>query len=117
SDAPLPQVVVKETNAAASILANLFHGEPSSRLKVLAVTGTNGKTTTTFLIRHLLSKAKQRCGLVGTVESDVGATKQVAEMTTPGAVQVAELLATMRDNGCRACAIETSSHALHQQRV
>jgi UDP-N-acetylmuramoyl-L-alanyl-D-glutamate--2,6-diaminopimelate ligase len=117
SDAPLPQVVVRDAAAAASILANLYYGDPSSKLKVLGVTGTNGKTTTTYLIRQLLAKTKQRCGLVGTVQIDDGQTKVEAEMTTPGAVQVAELLAAMRDNGCGACAIETSSHALHQGRV
>ncbi len=117
SDAPLPQVVVKDPAAAASILSHLYHGDPSTKLKVIAVTGTNGKTTTTYLIRHLLSKAKQRCGMIGTVEIDDGRTKCEAEMTTPGAVQVAELMAAMRDNGCAACAMETSSHALHQQRV
>jgi UDP-N-acetylmuramoyl-L-alanyl-D-glutamate--2,6-diaminopimelate ligase len=117
SDPPLPQVVVQDAAAAASILANLYHGDPSRKVRVLAVTGTNGKTTTTYLIRHLLAKAKHRCGLIGTVEIDDGNSKVESEMTTPGAVQVAELLAAMRDNGCRACAIETSSHALHQQRV
>ena len=117
SDAPLPQVVVKDPAAAASILSHLYHGDPSTKLKVIGVTGTNGKTTTTYLIRHLLSKAKQRCGMIGTVEIDDGRTKCEAEMTTPGAVQVAELMAAMRDNGCAACAMETSSHALHQQRV
>src|SRR4051794_34488184 len=99
SDSPLPQIVVKDAAAAASILANLYHGNPSEKLKVLAVTGTNGKTTTTYLIRHLLGKAKHRCGIIGTVEIDDGLWKRESEMTTPGAVHVAELLATMRDNG------------------
>src|SRR5256885_12854559 len=116
-DSPLPQVVIQDAAAAASVLAHLYHGEPSAKMKVLGVTGTNGKTTTTYLIRHLLAKVKQRCGLIGTVEIDDGQSKRESEMTTPGAVQVAELMASMRDNGCSACVMETSSHALHQQRV
>jgi UDP-N-acetylmuramoyl-L-alanyl-D-glutamate--2,6-diaminopimelate ligase len=113
----LPQVVI-DNPAATSILANVFYGEPSaSAVRVLGVTGTNGKTTTTYLIRHILGKAGIKCGVIGTVEIDDGKTRREAEMTTPGAIQVAECLAAMRDNGCKACAIETSSHALHQDRV
>jgi UDP-N-acetylmuramoyl-L-alanyl-D-glutamate--2,6-diaminopimelate ligase len=112
----IPQVVVNDITAA-SILANLFHHEPSASVKVLAITGTNGKTTTTYLIRHILGKAGIRCGMIGTVEIDDGKKRREATMTTPGAVEIAELLASMRENGCRACAMETSSHALDQGRV
>ena len=114
----LPQVVVGDAGAAASVLANLFHGNPGEKVRTLAVTGTNGKTTTTYLIRHLLGKvANSRCGLLGTVEIDDGRSRREATMTTPAATEIAELLASMRDKGCRACAIETSSHALDQGRV
>src|SRR5205085_11892524 len=98
--------------AAASVLANAFFGNPSGDVRVLGITGTNGKTTTTYLIRHLLAKAGVRCGMVGTVEIDDGRTRREASMTTPVACDIAELLASMRDNGCGACAIEVSSHAL-----
>jgi UDP-N-acetylmuramoyl-L-alanyl-D-glutamate--2,6-diaminopimelate ligase len=114
---PLPQIVVEDTARAASLLANLYHGRPSSTVRTVAVTGTNGKTTTTFLVRHLLSKVNQRCGMIGTVEIDDGKNRYEAEMTTPGACDVAALLATMRDKGCRAAAMEVSSHALDQQRT
>jgi UDP-N-acetylmuramoyl-L-alanyl-D-glutamate--2,6-diaminopimelate ligase len=117
SSSPLPQIVVPDPAAAASVLANLFHGSPGERVRVLAVTGTNGKTTTTYLVRHLLAKLNTRCGLIGTVEIDDGRTRREATMTTPAATDIADLLATMRDKGCRACAIETSSHALDQGRV
>jgi UDP-N-acetylmuramoyl-L-alanyl-D-glutamate--2,6-diaminopimelate ligase len=113
----LPQVIVKDVAVVASILSNLFHGQPSSKVRVLGVTGTNGKTTTTYLIRHLLSKQNSRCGMIGTVEIDDGRTRHEAKMTTPGACDIGELLAGMRDKGCRACAIEVSSHALDQGRV
>src|SRR5689334_18759820 len=113
----LPQIVTSDAAAAASILANLCFGRPSEEIKVLAVTGTNGKTTTAYLVRHLLGSVNKRCGLVGTVEIDIGHSKREAAMTTPGSIEVAQLLATMRDKGCRGCAIEVSSHALDQKRV
>lgn len=113
----VPVISVKDPGAAASVLANLFHGNPGGSVKALGVTGTNGKTTTTYLIRHILGKVNRRCGMVGTVEIDDGRTRREASMTTPSACEVADLLAAMRDRGCRACAIETSSHALDQGRV
>jgi UDP-N-acetylmuramoyl-L-alanyl-D-glutamate--2,6-diaminopimelate ligase len=117
SGCPLPQIVAKDPARAASILANLFHASPSHRMRVFAVTGTNGKTTTAYLVRHLLSHVKQRCGLIGTVEIDDGRTRREAEMTTPDACFVAETLASMRDKGCRAAVLEASSHALDQSRL
>ncbi len=116
-EVPLPQIVAADTAWAASILANLHAGSPSKSMRVLAVTGTNGKTTTAYLLRHLLGAVGTRCGMIGTVEIDDGRNRREASMTTPGACDVAGLLAGMRDNGCRACAIEVSSHALDQQRV
>ncbi len=116
-EAPRLQFVVKDPASAASVLANAFFGRPAEKVRVLGVTGTNGKTTTTYLIRHLLAKVGARCGMAGTVEIDDGRTRREASMTTPAACDIAELLGTMRDRGCRACAIEVSSHALDQGRV
>ena len=113
---PLPQVVIADP-AAASVLAHLFHDRPSRRMKVLGVTGTNGKTTTTFLVRQMLAKVNQRCGLIGTVKIDDGKVERESTMTTPGPVELADLMANMRNKGCRAVAIEVSSHALHQSRA
>ena len=115
--APLPQVVVPDAARAASVLAHLFHGSPSLKMRCFAVTGTNGKTTTAFLVRHLLSKVGQRCGMMGTVEIDDGRSRREADMTTPDACFVAQTLATMRDRGCRAAVMEASSHALDQSRL
>ncbi|HWB54008.1 MAG TPA: UDP-N-acetylmuramoyl-L-alanyl-D-glutamate--2,6-diaminopimelate ligase [Tepidisphaeraceae bacterium] len=114
-EAGVPQVVVQ--NSAAARVGNAFYGHPSQTVKTLGITGTNGKTTTTYLIRHLLKKTGRKCGMVGTVEIDDGKTTTEAEMTTPGAIDVARLLARMKTNGCRACAMEVSSHALDQNRV
>ncbi|MDB5300131.1 MAG: murE [Phycisphaerales bacterium] len=117
ASAPLPQVVVADSGSAASVLAHLSHDNPGRTVRPLAVTGTNGKTTTAYLIRHLLKKVNVRCGMIGTVEIDDGQTRQEASMTTPAACEIAGLMATMRDKGCRAVAMETSSHALDQGRV
>ena len=115
---PLPQILVKNGGAAASVLCNLFYGSPAEKVRVLGITGTNGKTTITYLLRHILGTFKLRCGLVGTVEIDDGRTgPRESTMTTPGGCEIAELLAGMRDKGCRAAAIEVSSHALDQGRV
>jgi UDP-N-acetylmuramoyl-L-alanyl-D-glutamate--2,6-diaminopimelate ligase len=116
-DCPLPHIVVPDAARAVSVLANIFHGQPSHALAVLGVTGTNGKTTTAYLVRHLLASAARRCGMIGTVQIDDGVQSCEAEMTTPGAVDIARLLATMRQSGCAACAMEVSSHALDQHRV
>lgn len=113
----LPQAVVSDPNSAASILGNLFYGRPAETVRVLGVTGTNGKTTTAYLLRHLLVKFGSRCGMIGTVEIDDGRSVREAEMTTPSATDMATLLAAMRTNRCRACAMEVSSHALDQRRV
>ncbi|MCC6423514.1 MAG: UDP-N-acetylmuramoyl-L-alanyl-D-glutamate--2,6-diaminopimelate ligase [Phycisphaerales bacterium] len=113
----LPQVLIKNTALAVPLLAHAFCDHPTRQVKVIGVTGTNGKTTTTYLIRHLLAKIGRHCGLIGTVQIDDGQKTTEAAMTTPGAIELAQLLATMRDNGCQTCAMEVSSHALHQQRT
>lgn len=115
-DAGVPRVVVSDIARAAPRLAHAFHGFPSRSLRIVGITGTNGKTTTAYLLRHLLNAVDIKCGLIGTVEIDDGRTCVESEMTTPGAVELAGLLARMRDHGCQAVAMESSSHALDQHR-
>ncbi len=98
-------------------LAERFFDHPSRKLKVIGITGTNGKTTTAFLIQHLLAQAGCKCGLVGTVINDDGRTRHAADLTTPGAIEFSRLLAAMVSNRCEAVVAEFSSHALHQGRV
>jgi UDP-N-acetylmuramoyl-L-alanyl-D-glutamate--2,6-diaminopimelate ligase len=117
ADSDLPVIVIPDLADATSQLAHIFYQHPSRQMKVLGITGTNGKTTTAYLVRHLLTSIGQKCGLVGTVEVDDGKTIHQATLTTPSAVDIAAVMAQMRDNGCKACAIEVSSHALHQGRV
>jgi len=114
--APLPQIVIDDAGAGAR-LAHLFHGDPSRQLMVLGVTGTNGKTTTTYMVRQLLTALGRSCGLIGTVQICDGLNEYASDMTTPGAVELASLLGRMRANACAACAMEVSSHALDQGRA
>jgi UDP-N-acetylmuramoyl-L-alanyl-D-glutamate--2,6-diaminopimelate ligase len=117
ADITTPQIVVPCAAKAAGLLAQIFRQHPSRKVKTIGITGTNGKTTTTYLIRHLLNRYRQKCGLIGTVEIDDGRTCREAAMTTPGACELADLLADMRDHQTFRCAMEVSSHALDQHRV
>ncbi|MEM6561148.1 MAG: UDP-N-acetylmuramoyl-L-alanyl-D-glutamate--2,6-diaminopimelate ligase [Planctomycetota bacterium] len=113
----VPNIVVDDAAQTLGELAHELHGSPSDTLDVLAVTGTNGKTTTTYLLRHILKHTGHTCGLIGTVEIDNGDRVIEADMTTPGSPELAAHLAAMRDNGCTSAVIEASSHALQQQRL
>ncbi|MEI6279393.1 MAG: UDP-N-acetylmuramoyl-L-alanyl-D-glutamate--2,6-diaminopimelate ligase [Verrucomicrobiae bacterium] len=117
ADAGRPIIRVSDARAAMADIAAAFHGHPDRSLKCAGVTGTNGKTTTSFLIRHLLDSASLRCGLIGTVKYVVGGEEIPAPRTTPESVDLQDMLAAMRDAGGRAVAMEVSSHALVQHRV
>src|SRR5437763_3071177 len=110
-------LVVENSRTALADLSRLFYGRPGDRLKLAAVTGTNGKTTTTFLIKHICEKASLRCGLIGTVRYEIGERVLPAIRTTPESLDLQELLAQIVNAGCRAAAMEVSSHALAQDRT
>ncbi len=110
-------LVVDDTRSAMANLAATFYGYPARQLKMAAVTGTNGKTTTTFLLKHICEKAGVRCGLIGTVRYEIGDRVLPATRTTPESLDLQELLAQIVNAGCRAAAMEVSSHALAQERV
>ena len=110
-------VVVDNTRSALADLGAVFFQQPARRLKLAAVTGTNGKTTTTFLIKHILEKAGLRCGLLGTVRYEIADRVLPAVRTTPESLDVYDLLGQMVNAGCKAAAMEVSSHALVQERV
>ncbi len=113
----VPEVAVHSVRAAMGPLAARFYGDPSAELRVVGVTGTNGKTTTAYLLRALLEAAGERCGLLGTITSIVGGVEREVIRTTPEAVDVQRALRAMLDGGDRACAMEVSSHALELGRV
>src|SRR6266581_1807666 len=110
-------VVVEDTRTSLADLSAIFYGHPARRLKLAAVTGTNGKTTTTFLIKHICEKAGLRCGLIGTVRYEIGERVLPAIRTTPESLDLQELLAQIANAGCRAATMEVSSHALAQDRT
>jgi len=116
-DAELPQLVVSDSRTAVAHLAALFHGDPGDEMKLVGVTGTNGKTTTTWLTRHVLSGAMSTgaVGTLGAIHPD-GAVRS-GELTTPGPVRLHRLLRELRDAGAEAAVIEISSHALDQRRT
>jgi UDP-N-acetylmuramoyl-L-alanyl-D-glutamate--2,6-diaminopimelate ligase len=117
ADSRIATVRVPDARAAMADVAAAFFQYPAQRLKMLGVTGTNGKTTTTFLIKHICDKEMLRCGLLGTVRYEIGDRILPASRTTPESLDVHELLAQMRSAGCKAAAMEVSSHALAQDRV
>jgi UDP-N-acetylmuramoyl-L-alanyl-D-glutamate--2,6-diaminopimelate ligase len=108
----LAQVVVPDARAAMAPLAARFFGDPTSELSVLGITGTNGKTTTAFLVREILESAGTQCGLLGTVKQVVGGVEEEVERTTPEAIDLQATFRRMLDGGDRVCAMEVSSHAL-----
>src|SRR6266478_6796913 len=110
-------LVVENTRTALADFAAAFSGNPERKLKLAAVTGTNGKTTTTFLIKHICENAGLRCGLIGTVRYEIGERVLPAIRTTPESLDLQELLAQIAGAGCKAAVMEVSSHALAQNRT
>lgn len=116
-DAAVPQCVVPNVRAAYSRLCLALNRNPQRNLHIAGVTGTNGKTTVTWLIRAILEAADKACGVVGTIEYSTGGDSRPASLTTPGPAEFAQLLAEMIQTGTRHAAVELSSHALEQQRL
>lgn len=112
----MAQVVVADARAAMAPLAARFSGNPTAELRVVGVTGTNGKTTTAFLVREVLEAAGIRCGLLGTVRQVVGGREEGVERTTPEAIDLQATFRRMLEAGDEACVMEVSSHALELHR-
>ena len=116
----LNQIPVLQTDQlpdAAGTIAQRLLGQPAEKLNVIGITGTNGKTTTAYLLRHLLNTIGQTAGMIGTIEIDTGHSQTPAQLTTPGLIDTHHLLAQMVAQHCAACIMEVSSHALQQNRV
>ncbi len=110
-------VHVSNARAALAILGSAFYGDPSHALTMIGVTGTNGKTTVTFLIHHVLTHLGRRAGLIGTVDVRIADRVLETELTTPDALDVQKLFRAMVEDGCSECVMEVSSHALDQDRA
>jgi len=110
-------VLVPNARHALARMAAAYYGRPDKKLRLIGVTGTNGKTTTCFLIKHLLAEDPAKVGLIGTVQYEVGERILPARRTTPEALDFHELLSQMAGAGCEHVVMETSSHALQQGRL
>ena len=112
-----PQLVVRDARAAMARVARAYFGAPDRALRLGGVTGTNGKSTTAYLVRHLLRASGTPCGLLGTIEYDLGEKVFDAPLTTPESLDLFAHLQAMVGAGCQAAMLEVSSHSLCQRRV
>jgi UDP-N-acetylmuramoyl-L-alanyl-D-glutamate--2,6-diaminopimelate ligase len=108
---------VSDSRDALAQIAVAFHENPAAELKLVGVTGTNGKTTIAFLVHAMMKAEWHRAGLLSTIHIDDGETVSIAKHTTPGAIELNQTLNTFRDNACRGAVMEVSSHGIHQKRV
>ena len=115
--ASIGAALVPDARLALANLAARFYGYPAHKLRLIGITGTNGKTSVAYLLRHLLSAAGRSCGLIGTIEYDLGDRIVPAVRTTPEALELHQSFAAMHRSACDFCVMEISSHALAQQRV
>lgn len=111
------QILCDNTRKAYATMCANYFDNPTRSMTVIGVTGTNGKTTTTKLIKDILTTAKLKVGLIGTIQNEIGETVIHADKTTPDAYELQQLFAKMRDENCEFVVMEVSSHALHQYRV
>ncbi len=111
------QVIVENSRAAFSFICANFFKNPASKLKLIGLTGTNGKTTTTYLIKQILENVGKKVGLIGTVQNLIGDKSYPAKFTTPDPYELQKLFSMMVDAGCEYCVMEVSSQALAQGRV
>lgn len=111
------QIIVENTRCAYAKVSANFYENPAEELKLIGVTGTNGKTSTAFFIKGILENLKKKCGIIGTVKNSVGNSDSEATLTTPEPMKLHKLFRQMVDNGCEYCVMEVSSQGLHQERV
>jgi UDP-N-acetylmuramoyl-L-alanyl-D-glutamate--2,6-diaminopimelate ligase len=111
------KVIVPDTRKALAVMSSNYYDHPSEKMKFVGVTGTNGKTTTSHLVKAIMEAAGEKVGLVGTIEYKIGERIIPATHTTPESLELNELFALMVENKCTSVAMEVSSHALDQSRI
>ncbi len=116
-DMEVPQVLVSDGRAAMSRIAAAFNGNPAKRMKLVGITGTKGKTTTSFMLKSILEKAGHICGLVGTTGNMIGEKRLKSELTTPDPIDLQRDLKLMADEGAEYVVMEVSAHALAMHRL
>lgn len=114
---PCAWVQVESVAEAMANVSKAFYGAPDEKLSIFAVTGTNGKTSVTWMIQHMLNSMQEKCGLIGTIQYDLGSRCLPASRTTPAALETYAMLCQMARSQCKNAAMEISSHALAQKRV
>ncbi|TRZ52685.1 MAG: UDP-N-acetylmuramoyl-L-alanyl-D-glutamate--2,6-diaminopimelate ligase [Dehalococcoidia bacterium] len=113
----ITKVIVSDIRKACAIIAANFYRHPSDRMNVIGITGTNGKTTTLYMVSAILQHAGMKCGMIGTVNYKIGPRLIPATNTTPSSIMLQMFLSDMDASGINNCVMEVSSHALHQDRV
>ena len=113
----MPQVVVEDVRVATSYIAAAVYGHPAERMTMLGITGTKGKTTTSFLVKSILDEAGYRAGLIGTVCSMIGDETIPSRLTTPDPVETQQILRRMADAGVQYVVMEVSAHAMAMHRL
>lgn len=113
----IPQVIVKDCRESISIIANDFYGNVDKKMKLVAVIGTNGKTTTSHLIKKILDKSDIPCGVIGTIGTYYGSEFIEPSLTTPDPLELNAILKKMYDSGVKVVVMEVSAHAIHYQKI
>lgn len=116
-DLGIPQILVKDDRKTMAQIACEFYGHPSKKIKMIGITGTNGKTTTTYMIKSIAEKKGEKVGLIGTIVNMIGDKVLETERTTPEAPDLQKLIRQMADEGCTIVVMEVSSHSLDLKRV
>ncbi|NNG27672.1 MAG: UDP-N-acetylmuramoyl-L-alanyl-D-glutamate--2,6-diaminopimelate ligase, partial [Ignavibacteriaceae bacterium] len=111
------KIFVKDSRIAMAEASNFFYGEPSKKMNVIGITGTNGKTTTSYFIKNILEQAGIKTGLIGTINNYIGDEKLISKLTTPESNELNKLLNEMHLAGCKYVVMEVSSHSLALSRV
>ena len=111
------KILVSDTRRALAEISNLFYGEPSKKINLIGITGTNGKTTTAYFIKNILETAGNRVGLIGTIQNYIGKEKLESKLTTPESRDINKLFLEMMKAGCEYAVMEVSSHSLFLNRV